>query len=88
MEQQVKGGFPRIYVKINKIEQKQEQGFVNKSTSIKSIMTYNNSKKISIGSNNDVNVVSINNTMYGGSLNKKKKKEKHINGIPLSMIID
>lgn len=45
----INGGFPRIKIKINKLEQKQEQGF-SKILSINDILNNknNNNKKLSI----------------------------------------
>lgn len=66
-----KGGFPRIYVYIDKKEKKEEQGFGIKS--IKDMMKIK--KTNSIGLQQKIQTLNI----VGGSDN--------INGIPISMII-
>ena len=76
MEYIVKGGFPRIQVKINKIEEKHEQGFGNNKISLKNIMKNKSSNTMSIGPNNKSNFIKI---LDGGS-------NKTINGVPIDIL--
>jgi hypothetical protein len=84
MEFPVKGGYPRIVVKIQKLDAKKEQGFSgHKVYSLKSMMSTNTKAPLMLGPKKSVNVIShINGALIGG-----EKTEKRINGIPLSVFV-
>ena len=78
MEYNVKGGFPRLKVLINKIEEKHVQGFANHNLySIKNIIGKKNLNPLKTR------------VLYGGKNNKVvpllNEQVKKINGIPIEM---
>lgn len=72
----VKGGFPRIQVKFERIEEKKEKGFSSSKFSLKNIKTNNPKSNLQIGNKNPTNFIKV---LDGGS-------NKTIKGVPIDIL--